>query len=340
MSLALSDGRVGTLRSASVSSVDRSVAKDAPGRYRVSVRISKRIAPSAKTSWRVSKVWRPAPNCSGAMYAGVPTMSWAAVAIFGDRGAEPTAVDVHVRVAAQLREAPVEDVHLAEVAEHDVARLEVAVDDASRVRELDREADLTKRSEQLVPREASQVVRVALAEALEHVRQGLASDALHREERRPVRPPAEVVDRHDRRVLELPLHARLADEQRLRSFGADLRQQRLSGDVATDAVVKLKNDLPHASGAEQRPRFVARRVRFDRDRRACSDVPLPPFAADARKDRRSFHAHQRNTVATADTLSGGQPGEGQRADKLSLEHVRASQITEKNAGDEAGAAFA
>ena len=43
-----------------------------------------------------------------------------------------------------LREPPVEHVDLAEVAEHDVRRLEIAVEHAARVRERDREADAAR----------------------------------------------------------------------------------------------------------------------------------------------------------------------------------------------------
>src|SRR6185295_8129078 len=54
-------------------------------------------------------------------------------------------------VAERPRDAPVEDVDLAEVAEHDVRRLEIAVHDAAAVRELDREADVDERAQHAPP---------------------------------------------------------------------------------------------------------------------------------------------------------------------------------------------
>ena len=51
------------------------------------------------------------------------------------------------------RDAPVEHVDLAEIAEHDVRGLEIAMDDAARVRELDREADVGERAQQALARE-------------------------------------------------------------------------------------------------------------------------------------------------------------------------------------------
>ena len=57
-----------------------------------------------------------------------------------------------VVLAAHLRHAPVEHVGLAEVAEHDVLGLEVAVHDPVRVGELDREAHVRERAQQALQR--------------------------------------------------------------------------------------------------------------------------------------------------------------------------------------------
>ena len=74
------------------------------------------------------------------------------------------------------------------------------MDDAARVGELDRPADIDEHAQQAV-------LRRALGDASS---EGLAGDALHREERAVVLVDAELVDRHDRGMLEPGLDARLA----------------------------------------------------------------------------------------------------------------------------------
>jgi hypothetical protein len=60
-------------------------------------------------------------------------------------------IAIVLRVADDPCEAPVEHVHLTVVAEHDVRRLEVSVDDVMRVRELDREAYIDERANEPLP---------------------------------------------------------------------------------------------------------------------------------------------------------------------------------------------
>ena len=107
------------------------------------------------------------------------------------------------------RDAPVEHVHLAVVAEHDVRRLEIAVDDAARVRELDREAHVDERAQQRAGSGAP--ARASLLGERD------AGEPLHREERAARLVDAELVDRDDRRVIEAGLDPRLAQEPRDRA---------------------------------------------------------------------------------------------------------------------------
>ena len=105
-----------------------------------SARSSKRIAPSAYTSARASTVARRAPARAACTRAS-PWSRRARSRAPGDRCRRSTAARSaapRLRRAEQLREAPVEHVDLAEVAEHHVARLEIAVDDAARVGEVRR----------------------------------------------------------------------------------------------------------------------------------------------------------------------------------------------------------
>ena len=75
------------------------------------------------------------------------------------------AVVAALRVGDDARDAPVEHVDLAVVAEHDVRRLEIAMDDAARVRELDREADVDERARAAAARGSSCVRRFAERDA-------------------------------------------------------------------------------------------------------------------------------------------------------------------------------
>ena len=124
----------------------------------------------------------------------------------------------------QPREPPVEHVDLAEVAEHHVRGLEVAVDHATAVRVVDGQADRRERGQQLALGVARPRRRRARAQVLEDRVQGPAEHAPHREERGAVGTAIDVVDRHDRGVLELALDARLAEEPRA-LLGPELRDR-------------------------------------------------------------------------------------------------------------------
>jgi hypothetical protein len=68
----------------------------------------------------------------------------------------------------------------------------------------------------------------------------------------------EVVDRDDRGVLELPLHARLADEARADLVAVGVRRQHgLQRDLAPDDAVEAEVDLAHPAFAEARADLVA-----------------------------------------------------------------------------------
>ena len=95
---------------------------------------------------------RPAA-CSGDMYAGVPSAWPNTVADDSppDRGcsvASPRARSPRIP-ADRFGQAPVDDQRLAVLAEHDVARLQVAVQDAAAVGVGDRVADVDEPPEQL-----------------------------------------------------------------------------------------------------------------------------------------------------------------------------------------------
>ena len=165
--------------------------------------------------------------------------------------------------AEDLGDAPVEDVHLAVRAEHDVVGLEVTMHDAPVVREVDGEADARERGEQTALRDARGRVRFGAASRGEHLAQALAAHALHREEERPARIDADVVDRHDARMLELALDERLAQEA---PGIAACAAHHLERDVSPDALVAAQPHLSHAPAPEQRLVAVALGERFARAR--------------------------------------------------------------------------
>ena len=124
------------------------------------VRISHRIEPRAKTSQRSSSRSTSPRACSGAMYDGVPITLPAcdrsrigppplrAVAITVSRVAclARGGVVGHAALRQDLGQAPVHHLHLAERADHDVRRLQVAMDHAAGVGVGDRLADGLRRS--------------------------------------------------------------------------------------------------------------------------------------------------------------------------------------------------
>ncbi len=160
---------------------------------------------------------------------------------------------------ADLGQAPVEHVDLAELAEHQVLGLEVAVEHAPPMRVLDGEADLPERVEQLVGRVLADRVGILFVELPQDVGERPSADALHREVLDARRREAEVVDRDDRRVLQLGLHTRLADEAvlaRARALVAPAAD--LHRDFTTGLAVLHEQHLTHAAGAEETLVLVAR----------------------------------------------------------------------------------
>jgi hypothetical protein len=116
----------------------------------------------------------------------------------------PLTSQLTLAVRQDFRQSPVGDLDLAEGAHHDIARLDVAVHHAARVRVGKRLAHLQEGAQ-----EARQVSRGSLSEQLG---QGAALDQLHAEEGPAVGQPADGVDRRDAGVLELPGEARLVHE--------------------------------------------------------------------------------------------------------------------------------
>ncbi len=122
----------------------------------------------------------------------------------GRRAAQAVGLKDGVRVGERggdPRQAPVHHQHFAVVAEHHVLGLQVAVHDAVGVGEGDRVGHAQQDAQVVVERLLRQ-----------HLVPGRAFDALHRVEQRAGVVRAQVVDRHDVRMVELAGDDRFGDE--------------------------------------------------------------------------------------------------------------------------------
>ncbi len=105
--------------------------------------------------------------------------------------------------AEQLGQAPVHDQRFAILAEHDICRLQVAMDHPFGVGESQGVADLLKNREQRAQGPLANRVRILGAEQLEHPLQRNAPHQLHRVKRFSVRVDAQLMHGDDIRMLEL-----------------------------------------------------------------------------------------------------------------------------------------
>ena len=150
------------------------------------------------------------------------------------------------RLRLVLRQAEVE--HLRpRLREHDVARLEIAMDDAEAVRGVERAGDVDRHAERLAQRQRP---------ARDRVGERLPFEVLHDQVVDAVLM-ADVVERADVRMVQPRDRARLAVEAlaQLRARG-EMRGQDLDGDVAVETRVAGAIDLAHAAGAERGDDFV------------------------------------------------------------------------------------
>ncbi len=157
------------------------------------------------------------------------------------RRGRPEAIGEHAR------HAPIDHIDLAEVAEHDVRGLEIAVNHAARVRELDREAHVDERPEERLDRRAIR----------EPLPQSLAGEALHGEVRATLGVGAELVDWNDRRVIEAGLDPCFAQEPRHRIVRRRMRANAFDRDLAPDALILRDHDLAHAAATDQLAELVS-----------------------------------------------------------------------------------
>ncbi len=146
--------------------------------------------------------------------------------------------------SATKRDAEIDDSHVAVEREHDVAGLDVAVDDAAAVRVVQRARRLVDQLHHIV--DAQQVVRTAVgcegARAVHMLGHDVAVAVLF----------AGIVDRQDVRMLQHADHVRFGEEHLARDalailIAAGIDVVDLDGDVA--AVVRIMREIHDARAA-------------------------------------------------------------------------------------------
>ena len=161
--------------------------------------------------------------------------------------------------------------------QHDVRRLQIAMDDPFLVRRLERLGDLPRNRERLGDRQRP---------AREAIGKGRALDQFE-DQRRHAIDFFESVDRADVRMIERGEEAGFAREAGTTlGVRCEVRRQDLDGDVAPQLAVARAIDLAHAARAERRhdrvrPEltahhrglFGAPRGRRNHDRRGCFEKP-------------------------------------------------------------------
>src|SRR5262249_13091426 len=147
-----------------------------------------------------------------------------------------------------LGEPPIEDRKLAERTEHDVRGLQVAVNDAALMNELDGLTGALKGLQQTATRVRGLRAFVARAQSFQDVVQRAAGEALHREVFETVGSNAEIVDGQDRRMFELTLDLRLEKKARAQLGSSSVfRTNQLHRDGAADSSVGAESHFAHAA---------------------------------------------------------------------------------------------
>ena len=201
------------------------------------VTISYSTAPNAKMSVRASASWPS--SCSGAMYWNVPRIVPCAVRFGGVVGS----IDRLPATAwsASLRQPEIEQLR-ARLRQHDVARLEIAMDDAGAVRSRERVGNLNPDLQRLVERQRT---------LLQPLFERLALQVLHDQEVDPVLA-ADVVHGADVRMTEGGERLGLALEPLLQvRVGGDVLGKDFDGDRAVQARVGRLVDLAHPARTER-----------------------------------------------------------------------------------------
>ena len=149
---------------------------------------------------------------------------------------------VRARVFEPARDSEIDDLHLAGAPDDDVLRLDVAMQDSGAVCCRDRRCDLRADREE----------RASLDAVLQQLAQRPPRQILHRDEVLAV-VLADLVDRHDARVIQRRQRLRFVAQRALRGVAS----QQLQRDVALERRISREEDLTHPAVAEQAHDLIA-----------------------------------------------------------------------------------
>ena len=198
----------------------------------------------------------------------------------GNRDAGLPCCGCVVALAHDLGQAPVEHDDFPVAPEHDVLRLQIAMDDPARVRVSHRLTHLHERFQQLPLqlKAMSGLARAATVKLGDRVAQGLPAEKAHRVKRLIVfLPPGQLIHRHDVGVFELARNLRFLQEPapRLR-IGDRRRFDLLECDVAIEVRIMGDPDLAQPPLGVQPRQGVAQRVALRRRRHERFHQHVPP----------------------------------------------------------------
>ncbi len=151
----------------------------------------------------------------------------------------------HVWAAEHFRESPIHHEHFAEIPDHNVLRLEIAMDHAIAVREGDGVADLLKNGEQNAQRVSFDRGLGPLSHKVQRFLQGDPAHEFHRVIELAVLTDTQFMDRNDIGVLELAGDSRLCDETH-EIIGAVPIAHHFHRHLALDARLVSVEDRAHA----------------------------------------------------------------------------------------------
>ena len=172
----------------------------------------------------------------------------------------------------RLRQPEVQHLHGAVLADFDVGRLQIAMDDPLLVRRFEGFGDLLRDRQRLVKRDRS---------ARDALREILALDQLHHEGLHAV-GVLQPVDRGDVRMIQRGEDFRFALKARQAvGVGCQRRWEDLDGDLTLQLRVRRPIDFPHPTHAELRGDFVDAEAGAGREGQAIRGL----YGRDGRADR-------------------------------------------------------
>src|SRR2546427_3175718 len=182
------------------------------------------------------------------------------------------------RAHDETGDAPVEDEDLAELADHHILRLEIAMNDAMRMR----------KGHCVAHAQEDREARVRIGRRRPAI-EALPAHTFHRIEQTAVCQPAEVVNGHHARMLEPRQDARLLLKMLGQGLIADKRIEHLDRYLAVEHRIACEVDGADAAAAEHRQHLISRagEIRLTDDALEAIERGVGNHGADLMKARAS-----------------------------------------------------